>query len=242
MKMAAQERSSALRRLQADDTRARLFAAAAEMFVEKGYHATTVEKIAARAGVAKGTFFLHFPTKDELILELVKIQCGGAKKARNQALDRGASPIEALRVTAMELGIRAGVSRNVSRAVLAATLEDERVGANVTAVFDDVHALMIDDAIVAVKRGLLAKGTDPTQLAGQLMVSYLGGVLYFASTPRARPLAEVLAPLVDGALAAAGADVKEPKKGKGHDSRSRNPEDDDGSRSRGARTGRRRRM
>jgi AcrR family transcriptional regulator len=236
--MAAAERSTALRRQQADDTRARLFAAAAEMFVDKGYHATTVEKIAARAGVAKGTFFLHFPTKDAVILELVKIQCGGAKKARSRAIDSGASPVECLRVTAMELGLRAGVSRNISRAVLAATLEDERVGDVVTAVFGEVHALMIDDALVASRRGLLAKGTDPTQLAGQLMVSYLGSVLYFASTPRARPLAEVLEPLVQGALASAGA-VSE-KKGKGHDSRSTNPGNDD--HPRGARTSRRRRV
>lgn len=187
------------RQLRADDTRARLFAAAAELLLEHGYHATTVEKIAARAGVAKGTFFLHFPTKDAVVLELVRIQCKGALKARAKAIESGASPLVALREAAMELGRRAGVSRNVSRAVLAAALEDESVGAAVSASFDEVLQAMIADARSAAKQGLLSRA-DAERLAQQLMVSYLGSVLYFASTPHARPLAEVLETLVDDSI------------------------------------------
>lgn len=198
--MSAEERTA--RQLQKDDTRARLFAAAAEMLLERGYHATTVEKIAARAGVAKGTFFVHFAGKHAVVLELVKIQCGAAKKARARALEKGATPLEALRASAMELGSRAGASRNISRAVLAATLEDPSVGDAVSALFDEVYAEMVVDARAAQKDGLLEKGTDPEQLAGQLMVSYLGSALYFASNPHPKPLIEVLGPLIENSLAA----------------------------------------
>jgi TetR/AcrR family transcriptional regulator, cholesterol catabolism regulator len=41
--------------------------AAAELFQEKGFEATTVEEIAERADVAKGTFFNYFPRKDALL-------------------------------------------------------------------------------------------------------------------------------------------------------------------------------
>jgi len=48
----------------------RIRAAAAELFREKGYDATTVEEIAERADVAKGTFFNYYPRKDALLEEL----------------------------------------------------------------------------------------------------------------------------------------------------------------------------
>ena len=37
------------------------------MFVEKGYDATTVEEIAAAAGVSHMTFFRYFPRKEEVV-------------------------------------------------------------------------------------------------------------------------------------------------------------------------------
>lgn len=52
------------------DVTRRIRRAALELFHEKGYEATTVEEIAERADVAKGTFFNHFPRKDALLLAL----------------------------------------------------------------------------------------------------------------------------------------------------------------------------
>ncbi|MFF2653315.1 TetR family transcriptional regulator [Streptomyces sp. NPDC058045] len=47
--------------------RRELAAAAMELFATKGYEATTVDEIAARAGVARRTFFRHFRSKEEAI-------------------------------------------------------------------------------------------------------------------------------------------------------------------------------
>lgn len=52
------------------DVTRRIRRAALELFHEKGYEAATVEEIAERADVAKGTFFNHFPRKDALLLAL----------------------------------------------------------------------------------------------------------------------------------------------------------------------------
>ena len=53
-----------------------LLEAALALFVEKGYAATRVEEVAARAGVSKGTLFLYFPSKEELFKAVVRENAG----------------------------------------------------------------------------------------------------------------------------------------------------------------------
>ncbi|WP_164772213.1 TetR/AcrR family transcriptional regulator [Mesorhizobium sp. M2C.T.Ca.TU.002.02.1.1] len=48
------------------DRVAALMAAATELFVEKGFDATTMTEIAAKAGAAIGTLYLFFPTKQAM--------------------------------------------------------------------------------------------------------------------------------------------------------------------------------
>ena len=50
-------------------TRASLRQHALRLFGEQGYHATTVEQIAAAAEVSPSTFFRYFPTKEDLVLQ-----------------------------------------------------------------------------------------------------------------------------------------------------------------------------
>src|SRR5713226_4310162 len=57
-------------------TRQEIYRAAMELFVARGFDTVTVEDICDAADVAKGTFFLHFPTKDALLLEYGEQVCG----------------------------------------------------------------------------------------------------------------------------------------------------------------------
>lgn len=50
-------------------TRHRLLTVALELFAEHGYDGTSVGQIAARAGVTEMTFFRHFPTKEQVLLD-----------------------------------------------------------------------------------------------------------------------------------------------------------------------------
>ena len=54
------------------DTRQRLFEAAVELIAEQGFSATTVDDIALRAKVAKGTVYYNFASKTALFEELLR--------------------------------------------------------------------------------------------------------------------------------------------------------------------------
>lgn len=51
---------------------AELLAAALDLFVERGYAATRLDEVAARAGVSKGTLYLYFDSKEELFKATVR--------------------------------------------------------------------------------------------------------------------------------------------------------------------------
>ncbi|HEV2462025.1 MAG TPA: TetR family transcriptional regulator [Ktedonobacterales bacterium] len=54
------------------DRRTTLLQAAREVLAEKGYEATKVSDIVARAGAAQGTFYLYFPSKLSLVLAITE--------------------------------------------------------------------------------------------------------------------------------------------------------------------------
>ncbi len=49
-----------------------ILAAALSLFAERGYAATRLDDVAHRAGIAKGTIYLYFPTKEDLFRAVVR--------------------------------------------------------------------------------------------------------------------------------------------------------------------------
>jgi AcrR family transcriptional regulator len=68
---------SALRREQAAATRARIVAGAAELFAAQGYTQTSIDQIAARAGVARPTVYTAFTGKPALLKEALDLLLAG---------------------------------------------------------------------------------------------------------------------------------------------------------------------
>jgi AcrR family transcriptional regulator len=187
-----------------DDTRSRLFAAAVRLFAKHGYAETSVARIVRAAGVAKGTFFIHFATKDAVFTELTRNQVRIARRARDRVLAAGGSPVEALRAATMTLGEQAAVDRELSRAVITANILSPALGGFAESVFGGITAEMMDDVRAAQRAGLLDPKADPETVAETLVTSYLGAVLHFATAPHSKPLLDLLAPVVEANLAGFG--------------------------------------
>lgn len=68
--MQAETPHRSLKERQRQERAALILQVAEEVLTEKGYHETSMDEIAARVGVAKGTVYLHFPSKEDLVFAL----------------------------------------------------------------------------------------------------------------------------------------------------------------------------
>src|SRR5713101_5035960 len=61
-----------LKKEQGAKTREQCLQVAIRLFAERGYQRTTMDDVAEAAGVTKGAVYWHFPSKDDLLLALLK--------------------------------------------------------------------------------------------------------------------------------------------------------------------------
>ena len=72
--MATAEEKPSGRAVRRQETRQRVYAAAIAEFKRAGMAAADVGLIATEAGVARGTFYFHFPTKEHVLAELERLE------------------------------------------------------------------------------------------------------------------------------------------------------------------------
>ncbi|SFE60437.1 TetR/AcrR family transcriptional regulator [Blastococcus tunisiensis] len=171
-------------------TRLGLLAGAGRAFAEHGVRRSTMQSIAAAAGVAKATLYNHFRTKDEVVAALVAVELD-----RLTALADGRTPADALAALSDELGAHPVLRR----------LADTEPGT-----LTGLLAMGADRWAELTGRlaGALGVDGDSAELAGRWL---LGIVLQPGrSTTRHRQaarLAALLVPSGDGAQPAAGSQV-----------------------------------
>ncbi|GIU86742.1 MAG: putative transcriptional regulator, TetR family protein [Acidimicrobiia bacterium] len=85
-------------RLPADQRRRQLLEVARDLFAARGFHATSMDEIAERAGVTKPVLYQHFPSKRALYLELLTDtgdELLGALRAATHRVTSGRERVEA---------------------------------------------------------------------------------------------------------------------------------------------------
>jgi AcrR family transcriptional regulator len=176
------------------ERRDRLYEAALALFREQGYEETTVDQISRRAGVAKGTFFNYFPTKDAVLRYM------------------GAREIGRLGAASLSGSGTSAVS-NLKRFLTALANSMERDRALVKLIFArgiSVPELMCGDAggfsvtptaALLIRRaqhlGEINKALDPDILAAALDALYLQQLVGWCEAETPYPLGERLTGILD---------------------------------------------
>ena len=74
------------------DKRRQIVKTAYELFKRVGYHATGIDRVIAEANVAKMTMYRHFPSKDELIVEVLDDRAGRFERQLDRLAETAATP------------------------------------------------------------------------------------------------------------------------------------------------------
>ncbi len=90
-----------------DLRRAHLIAAATRLFADADFDAVTIARVASAAGVAKGTAYLYFATKETLFLELVHDEL-------TQWLQALTAKLQRLRSTRPETAVPVAIARSLA--------------------------------------------------------------------------------------------------------------------------------
>ena len=140
-------------------TRERLLAAAQELIEEGGYGAASVAAIAERAGVAAGTLYRHFESKQELFVEVFRSVCAREERAMRAASARMAGDTAAER---LEVVLGTFAERALRNPRLAWALIAEPVDPLV-----DAERLAYRERYAEVIAEALRTGIEAGQLPGQ---------------------------------------------------------------------------
>ncbi|MFJ3715558.1 ScbR family autoregulator-binding transcription factor [Streptomyces sp. NPDC090057] len=105
------------RQLRAEQTRATIITAAADLFDRQGYECTSLSDIVGHAKVTKGALYFHFAAKEDLAHAILDLQSRAAQKVVDDVEGRGYSSLESLMRTTFTVA-RLAVEDPVPRAGL----------------------------------------------------------------------------------------------------------------------------
>ncbi|WP_343299527.1 ScbR family autoregulator-binding transcription factor [Streptomyces drozdowiczii] len=152
-------------------TRDLIVRAAAEVFEESGYHAASVAKISAKAGVTQGALYFHFKTKQAIAQEVMHAQSSFV-----QIPDEGRG---LQRLLDVNFYLARELQRNVLfRAGVRLAVEQGEIGIQDASAYqgwaDQFHEILVE----AREEGELLADVDEREFAQVLVGAYSGTQLY----------------------------------------------------------------
>ena len=147
----------------ADLTRQRLIRSALELFTTRGYHDTTTAQIAKKAGIAEGTIYRHFASKQQLVNELYRAaQRWATRIVQETARDPEAGTARA-RLTAVAHGLVEGATQETAIVKLGLLVQ-------LSAIVDDESRKTERDFRAALERIVAEGKAEGTVRAGAVDV------------------------------------------------------------------------
>lgn len=151
--------------------------AAMSVFADKGYHAASVKDVADAAGLAKGTFYIYFESKDAMTVAIVDRHFAAITEqitggALSDTLD---DFLEELRET-MDVSADQASFHRVFFEVFGPSFASDEFTGHIARFFDRVGARYAEQIAYLQKRGEIADHYNGTSI-GRVLASMLDGVV-----------------------------------------------------------------
>ena len=154
-------------------TRERILASGTALFAERGLHDVTSHDIASDAGVAAGTFYLHFPDKQTLFREIVFQAVAELRQGLQEARAAGRGVEQVVRMQAEVLLSFAEQRADLVRILFGRDSEARGLGADVL----DHLAEGARERVAADQRQGTTPGSVDADVAAQAIVGMWSRVL-----------------------------------------------------------------
>jgi AcrR family transcriptional regulator len=158
-----------------------ILTAARTLASEGGIAAVQIAPVAERAGIAAGTVYRYFPSKTELVAELVAVFAQSEIAALAKAADAAPGPLSALAAAVATFGARALADRRLAFALIA-----EPVGHDVDAARVKYRKALAG-AFATRIRAAIAGGHLPDQDPGAAAPALVGALIEGLIGPLAPP-------------------------------------------------------
>jgi AcrR family transcriptional regulator len=154
---------------------AAIIAAAGELAAEAGMDAVQIVPVAARAGIAAGTVYRYFPSKTELVTELVAGVAEREVAAIRQAAAAAPGPLSALAAAIIAFAARAVRQHGLASALLAepASSQDDPPSLH----FRQALMAEFEPRIRAASEGGHLPAQDPARAAAAVVGALIEGLL-----------------------------------------------------------------
>jgi TetR/AcrR family fatty acid metabolism transcriptional regulator len=156
--LSARRRRPPTRTARTGDKRERILDAAVRVFAKKGFHATRVSEVAKAAGVADGTIYLYFKSKDQLLVSLFEDRVERLLTFLQTELPPTAGAAEKLRrIIELQLGLLEG-ERDLAEVITvilrqSTKLMKEYAAPKFTAYLDAIARVVADGQATGELRG-----------------------------------------------------------------------------------------
>jgi TetR/AcrR family transcriptional regulator of autoinduction and epiphytic fitness len=172
-----------------DRKREAIVQAAIVEFRASGFDATSVDKVAARAEVSKRTLYNHFPSKDELFAEILRVVLRRSSSRQTELPYRPAAPLRAqlLELLMQKMALLADEDfLDLARVGLAAVIHSpERAQDMVSRLGEKEGGVVLGWIRAAQKDGRLKPGD--TSLAAQQLESLIKGAAFWPQVALSQP-------------------------------------------------------
>lgn len=160
------------------ETRANILNAAQSLFAQNGYDATGVADICQEAGVSKGSFYYHFPSKQALFLELLDEWLSGLDVQLNLLRQNDQSAPDSLIAMTSVLPLVFQSAGNHLQIFLEFWIQASRDATIWEATIAPYHRYQTLFASL-IEEGITEGSLEPvdTQLTAQVIVSFAVGLL-----------------------------------------------------------------
>lgn len=178
-------------------TRQKLLAAAEEEFGQRGFHTASINSITNRAGVAQGTFYLYYRSKDEVFRALVEHMSRNMRRHLSNAIEEAPDRLEA-----EKLGLRAFLEFSRQRANLyRIVLESQFVDPQVHRWYFDTLADGYAERLAAAQeRGEVRAGDPRTQALSLIGMAFFLGARQLDEETTTTDALQTAFDFIDGAL------------------------------------------